>query len=667
MDFIREFRDISRSDTPTAGGKGASLGEMTQAGIPVPPGFVILSGAFEHFLEETDLHPEIDAALHAVDHSEMHTIERASEKIRALIIAAPMPDIIAKSINQFHKELGAAQVAVRSSATAEDSASAAWAGQLESFLNTTDETLLENVQKCWASLFTPRAIFYRFEKNLHMQKISVAVVVQKMVESEYSGIAFSVHPVTEDRNQLIIEAGFGLGEAIVSGSVTPDSYVVEKEPCRIIDMNINTQTRALYRAPSGAGNEWREILEPKASSRVLSEPQILELTELILLIENHYGFPCDIEWAFENGRFYITQSRPITTLSDKNKIPSKRRLELFGFRDFTLALSQLAFETESGPLPYLDNVNLKRPYFVGERKEGIIGFFIDKSQVDWQKREILKRIETEGKYVEKIIDRFEHEYAKIETFLDKGEPLSREDLPGFLADVRLAWIDAAGWWWSVEALEQASLYPKLVEDIMRVRRKSEKFVPSVDRIMRATIKKLYPQSIDFVEVISLDEVLSGRLPEEKILKERLEHYATIDGEVSVGADIEKAKDNAGIELILPDIKAHQGGVLKGDISYRGKYTGRVSTVLTKKDADVFKKGDVLVASTTIPNFIHAIRRAGAIVADEGGIMSHAAISSREFKIPAVIGTKIATQVLKDGDLVEVDADKGIVHMLGRAK
>lgn len=227
--FTKPFNQISKHDAVTAGGKGASLGEMTQAGIPVPPGFVILADAFEQFLKETDLNVEIDSILHTVNHQEMHTVEHASERIQKLILDSKMPEDIASEIENEFAKLGAEFVAVRSSATAEDSASAAWAGQLDSFLNTNAETLLENVQKCWASLFTPRAVFYRFEKGLHDQKISVSVVVQKMVASEKSGIAFSVHPVTEDPNQLIIEAGFGLGEAIVSGQITPDSYVVEKE------------------------------------------------------------------------------------------------------------------------------------------------------------------------------------------------------------------------------------------------------------------------------------------------------------------------------------------------------------------------------------------------------------------------------------------------------
>jgi len=229
FELTRTFDGLSSGDTDIAGGKGASLGEMTQAGIPVPPGFVVLTDAFERFLDETDLRQEVRALLAKVDDDAVHTAERASEQIQNLIKRAEMPEDIKTAIQKAFGELDATYVAVRSSATAEDGAENAWAGQLDSFLNTTDETLLENVKNCWASLFTPRAIFYRIEKGLKESHVSVAVVVQKMVESDNSGIAFSVHPVTEDYNQLIIEAGFGLGEAIVSGSITPDSYVVEKK------------------------------------------------------------------------------------------------------------------------------------------------------------------------------------------------------------------------------------------------------------------------------------------------------------------------------------------------------------------------------------------------------------------------------------------------------
>jgi pyruvate,water dikinase len=316
MELIRDFKQLNKGDSSIAGGKGASLGEMTQAGIPVPPGFVVLVDAFEQFLQETGLVQEIDAILETVDHKEIHTVESASEKIQGLIKNVQTPYDIKSAILKDFDELNTEFVAVRSSATAEDGQDHAWAGQLDSYLNVTKENLLEKVQHCWASLFTPRAIFYRFEKQLDTTKISVAVVVQKMVNSEMSGIAFSVHPVTEDKNQIIIEAGFGLGEAIVSGQITPDSYVVEKEPRNILDIYISEQTRGLFRK-QGGDNEWVELGE-KGKTQVLTETQIDELSDIILMIENHYGFPCDIEWTFEGGKFYIVQSRPITTLNRQN-------------------------------------------------------------------------------------------------------------------------------------------------------------------------------------------------------------------------------------------------------------------------------------------------------------------------------------------------------------
>ena len=313
MKFIKKLEELGKGDAAIAGGKGASLGEMTQAKIPVPPGYVVLTNAFDRFLEESDLTQEIRSELNNVDKDKMHTVEYASERIQSMILKAKMPQDISKEVEKEFRGLGAQFVAVRSSATAEDSGSASWAGELDSYLNTTKETLLTNVQKCWASLFTARAIFYRFEKSLKDSHVSVAVVVQKMVNSDISGIAFSVHPVTQDPNQLIIEAGWGLGEAIVSGSITPDSYVVSKKDNAIIDINISEQKKEIVRK-KGGGNEWKNVLESKRDNQKLDGKQIITLSEMVVRIEKHYKFPCDIEWAMEKGEMYIVQSRPITTL-----------------------------------------------------------------------------------------------------------------------------------------------------------------------------------------------------------------------------------------------------------------------------------------------------------------------------------------------------------------
>ena len=226
-----------------------------------------------------------------------------------------MPKDISDEILKEYRKQRLDLVAVRSSATAEDSSSASWAGELESYLNTTEKTLLQNVKKCWASLFTPRAIFYRIEKGLSKTKVSVAVVIQKMVQSEISGIVFTVHPVTRDKDQIIIEAGYGLGEAIVGGLITPDSYVIEKSKVggAMLDIKVARQEIMIVRdKKSGV----KEIKVPKQlqNKQKLSGKQIVELTKICVSIEKHYKFPCDIEWALEKGKFYIVQSRPITTL-----------------------------------------------------------------------------------------------------------------------------------------------------------------------------------------------------------------------------------------------------------------------------------------------------------------------------------------------------------------
>ena len=324
--FTKNFKKLIYKDVDIAGGKGASLGEMTQSKIPVPPGFVVLVDGFERFLEETDLGVEIDAVMNKIKHNDINSVERASVKIRDMIRDEKFPKDIGEEIKEEFFKLkkgsptlkkggqGGFYVAVRSSATAEDSSIASWAGELESYLNVTEKNLLESVKKCWSSLFTPRAIFYRFEKNLQDQKVSVAVVVQKMIQSDVSGICFTVHPVTEDKNQIIIEAGWGLGEAIVSGSITPDSYVINKQDWSIMDINISDQAKQLLRNGE-KGIIWKPVLKSNQEKQKMTGAQIIKLAKICIEIEKHYKKPQDIEWAIEKGKIYITQSRPITTLS----------------------------------------------------------------------------------------------------------------------------------------------------------------------------------------------------------------------------------------------------------------------------------------------------------------------------------------------------------------
>lgn len=313
-DLVLPFKKINKSSVSQAGGKGASLGEMTQAGLQVPPGFVVLASTFDRFMEEADIIADIQAELDKVNYKDTNSIDGASVKIRAIIKQTKMPKDIQSVILNSFQDLGAKFVAVRSSATAEDSKTASWAGELETYLYVTEKNLLETVKTCWSSLFTPRAIFYRHEKKLLKTKVSVAVVVQKMVNSEISGIAFTVHPVTKDYNQMIIEAGYGLGEAIVSGMITPDSYIIDKKEELIMDVSIASQEKMIITKGASGGTKNATVPKAKQEKQKLARPKIMELAKLCAKIEKHYKHPQDIEWALEKNKIYILQSRPITTL-----------------------------------------------------------------------------------------------------------------------------------------------------------------------------------------------------------------------------------------------------------------------------------------------------------------------------------------------------------------
>jgi phosphoenolpyruvate synthase/pyruvate phosphate dikinase len=310
--YTKPLKKVTIIDSSSAGGKGASLGEMLNVGISIPDGFVILAEAFTDFVLEKKLFEKITLLLNQIDYTAADTIHVASKLIKQLITEQDLPTDLKAELTEQLNMLNSKFVAIRSSAIAEDGTQHAWAGQLESYLNIPKEMLFANIKNCWASFFTSRALLYRFEKKILDTPFVVAVIVQKMINAEKSGVAFSVHPVTKNKDHMIIEAGLGLGESIVSGSITPDSYIVGKEHGRLVSMVNNKQNRALYTKKDG-GVEWKEI---QTSTQVLSDQEINELGNIIVQIETHFGFPCDIEWTFELGTFYITQSRPITTLSD---------------------------------------------------------------------------------------------------------------------------------------------------------------------------------------------------------------------------------------------------------------------------------------------------------------------------------------------------------------
>ncbi len=632
MEWTRDFKNITKADVPIAGGKGAALGEMTRAGMPVPPGFVVLSAAYEKFLAE-----------------------------------GKTPDDVAEEIKKSFEKLGAKRVAVRSSATAEDSSAASWAGQLESYLNTTEKDLLENVKKCWESLESVRASAYRAEQHLAGAKISVAVVVQEMVESEVAGVAFSVHPVSEDRNQMIIEAGLGLGEAVASGTITPDRYVVAKDTGDILDKDIQAQRGSM--------------------AQKLPDEEILHLARLVKNIEMLYGFPVDVEWAFAGGKFFIVQSRPITTLHTAIKGRREGAPDKVAFLKSHQLRRQFVYPfipviaSESYNHCYIENPLVKkigiekRPVFIviwkdnyEEWGEDITRKVTDKETIRFligENRAIIKKY---GKRADELraLDYKEATRAQLAQLL--------KEIDSILIETYHRYIFLIHDYFETDDPELIRVLPEVRIEMSQF---VEKFYQCCDKIIEALADMFTGipwetfMYATFDEIIHLLEEPETIREFEKIYKRHL--LFVFDGkrleviknqeEISNVVELLRKKEKA-VDINATEIKGNSafGGQAQGNVLKISEFEyGKVSEVIKNK------KGFILVTPMTRPEFVPYLKDAGAIVTDEGGLTCHAAIVARELEIPCIVGTKIATRVLNTGDMVEVDAESGIVRVVEKAR
>jgi pyruvate, water dikinase len=436
MDAVVWLEEVGKEDLATVGGKGASLGEMINIKVPVPGGFAVTAQAFRDFINRTGIAKKLFDSL-KVDVNDEAQLLKAEAAAKKLIMDAKVPKDIEQAIRSRYDELCKREgkevfVAVRSSATAEDLPDASFAGQQETYLNTRGaDQVFEAVRKCWASLYGARAIFYRVEQGFDHEKVNLSAIVQKMVDSEKSGVMFSSQPSTGEP-LVVIEAAWGLGESVVSGSVSPDNYVVDRVKKTIVSKFIAAKEIQIIRDPKTMKTVTVKVPAKKREAVVLTEDEILQLANYAEILEKHYGIPQDIEWGVEKNKIYILQSRPITTIN-----------------------------------------NGKKP-----------------------------------------------------------------------------------------AAEAAS---------------------------------------------------KGKI------------------------------------------------LLKGSGASPGVATGIVRLIAAGKDLGKIKQGDIMVTKMTMPDMVPGMKRAGAIVTDEGGMACHAAIVSRELGCPAVVGTKKATSVLKDGMEVTVDGSKGMVY------
>ena len=474
MKNIMWFSEIRKANLPEVGGKGANLGEMASVELPVPTGFVVTSGAYFLFIKHNKIDLVIKEMTEDLDEENTDQLTRASEMVKSRILGGEIPQQLRQEILDSYKNLQTGRepyVAVRSSATAEDLPEASFAGQQSTFLNIRGaESCVQAVKECWASLFEPRSIYYRTTNHFDHLKVGLAAVVQMMVQSEKAGVMFTVDPVTQNRGKIAIEGAYGLGEIVVSGSVTPDRYIVDKNSLQIEVKDIARQTWMI--AKINDSNEHINIKEEMQERQKLTDQQIVDLAKLGKRIEQHYGKPQDIEWAVAEGKLYIVQSRPITTL--------------------------------------------------------------------------------------------------------RGE-----------------------------AAEVLSSVPSMTEQ------------PKAAPAQAAAMAK----------------------------------------QAASAAAEQKKEERGGGKVAETADKI----LTRGLASSPGIGKGKVCVLAGPKEIGKIQKGDILVTEMTTPDFVPAMKKAVAIVTNSGGMTCHAAIVSREMGIPCIVGTKNATQVLKDGIFITVDATRGIVY------
>ena len=323
MAYILRFSEVGKDHIPQVGGKGANLGEMVGAGLPVPPGFCVTAHAYQDFLQEAELQDPIGKIIAEMQPEVLEDVRTRSESVQKLITNASIPAEIERSITEAYlklcQEMGEDDlpVAVRSSATAEDLPDASFAGQQETYLNIRGvPSLLEHSRLCWASLWSHPAVTYRNEQGFEHEKVHLCIAVQAMIEAEVAGILFTANPVSGSRDETLMNASWGLGEAVVSGLVTPDTITVSRPEHRILDYAVGSKEITIHYAREGGIVEVQTSDEQRAG-RALTDQQALELADLGGEIETHYGAPQDIEWALRRDKLYILQSRAITTLGEK--------------------------------------------------------------------------------------------------------------------------------------------------------------------------------------------------------------------------------------------------------------------------------------------------------------------------------------------------------------
>ena len=366
--LILPLEELSRASLPLVGGKAANLGELVRAGFAVPEGFCLTTIAYELGLAQAGVEAQINRLLPQLEGADAQAVASTGAAIRDLVYRAALPSLVEEALVAALAPFGETPLAVRSSATAEDLPEASFAGQQDTYLNVVGTAaVLEAVRRCWASLWTDRAIAYRQRNGIDQRFVALAVVVQRLVFAEAAGVLFTANPVTGVRGQMAIDASLGLGEAVVAGKVVPDSYLVAKDGWRLLEKRLGGKAIQIVPLPGG-GTEEVPVGPESEARQALSDEQIIGLARLGQRIEEHFGWPQDVEWALAGGQFHVLQSRPITSLYPVPPPPKDGRLHVY------VSLNSLQGMLE----PFTP---LGASFFSGGVREGVLGGRADRQFV----------------------------------------------------------------------------------------------------------------------------------------------------------------------------------------------------------------------------------------------------------------------------------------------
>ena len=679
--FTINLRELNLTHVSIAGGKGASLGELIQAKVSVPPGIVVTSNAFNTFIQAADHQGHMKAILEKLDSGEM-TPRQAADQLTPHFLQACVPNEIIDEILTEASLFKGNLFSVRSSATCEDSASSAWAGQLETYLHVKPEDLVERCRDCWLSIFKESALVYGSHHGFDLDHLGVAVVIQEMVASEVSGIGFSVHPVTQEPDIMLIEACLGLGEAIVSGKIVPDQYVVEGSTGTILDRSLGTQRSGLFLEHGQSRAIWRE-LNPQDPQPMLTDEQVLEYSGHLKKIQNHYGFPVDTEWALQKGQFWLLQARPITTLAEEYTDPIINMAEEWDLairRSMSLMEVSLWghwFDSEHGGARF--GLDVKR-FLSIQDDSGIANHFLAKHALD--------------PLLQHVSDLFLHDRPQLLEILHYGHRFFRES--EFRIEQRsqeFPNLDEAADFLA-QVIQYTAAFPYFVLTVSENEEYQDTEAIGLAEGLRArTLLPAIERSIIEPLAVTATKALEFSTPEQtphlatwfefrnesltrEILEWRLEAvragrrfvFQSIDGEDQVqflsqtGFLLMRLANQRKVEI------QDNPNLLAGQSAWPGFYRGRARVILSM-DAigQTIQEGEVLISIQSSPALLPLLRHCGAIVTDEGGVACHAAIIARELRKPTLIGTKSATTLIQTGDLVEVDTYRQVIRIIERAE